>query len=97
MTAKINGKSISCLLDSGCERGVIVQSLFPDLHLIRSSNILSAANRTDLSILGDTNLHFTNDKFVSPAIDEFLLGSDWLVTIGRWRSMEWTMTRLPLS
>jgi len=39
----------------------------------------------DLPILGDTNLHFTVNGYefdanvsVSPAIDEFLLGSDWL-------------------
>jgi len=40
----------------------------------------------DLPIVGDTHLHFTVDGhefhanvLVSPAIDEFLLGSDWLV------------------
>jgi len=40
----------------------------------------------DLPILGDMDLHFTVDKHkfvanisVLPAIDEFLLGSDWLV------------------
>jgi len=46
---------------------------------------MTAANRTDLPILGDTNLKFTVDghKFhanvsVSNEVDEFLLGSDWL-------------------
>jgi len=82
---KINGKSIRCLLYSGCEKSVIARSLIPDLHLTRSHYILSAANKTDLSILRDMDLHFTTDghKFVanvsvSPAIDEFLLGSDVL-------------------
>ena len=86
MTAKINGKSIWCLLDSGCERSVVARRLVPDLHLTRLHYVLSMANKTDLPILGDTDLHFTIDghKFVanvsvSPAINEFLLGSDWLI------------------
>jgi len=45
--------------------------------------ILSAANKTELPILADTEFQFTVDGYsfaanisVSPAIDEFLLGSD---------------------
>jgi len=46
-------------------------------------------NLANLPILGDTNLHFVVDgnEFeanvsVSPAIDEFILGSDWLEANG---------------
>ena len=84
MSAEINGKPIHCLLDSGCERSVIAGSLVPDLPLAHSCYVLSAANKTDLPTLGDAKLHFTIDghKFevnvsVSPAIEDFLLGSDW--------------------
>jgi len=48
--------------------------------------VLSAANKTVLPIDGDADIHFTIDDIpvtanvsVSPAIDELLLGSDWLV------------------
>jgi len=60
--------------------------LVPDVSLTRSHYTLSAANKMGLTILEDDDLHFTVDrcKFVanvsvSPAIDEFLLGSDWLI------------------
>jgi len=65
---------------------VISRSLLLDVSLTHSRSILSAANKMDLPILGHTDLHFIVDghKFVanvsvSPAIDEFLLGSDLLV------------------
>jgi len=61
-------------------------SLVPDASLTQLHYSLSAANKIGLPILGDMDLHFTVDgrKFVdnvsvSPAIDEFLLGSEWLV------------------
>ena len=48
--------------------------------------MLSAANGTDLPIVGDVDLRFTIDGHefganvcVLPTVDEFLLGSDWLV------------------
>jgi len=84
--AEVNGKAVRCLLDSDCERSVIARSLVPDTSLAHSRYNLSAANKMDLPILEDTNLHFTVDgqEFdadisVLPAIDEFLLGSDWLI------------------
>jgi len=78
--------SVKALLDGGCERSVIVRSLVPIVKLTCSHYSLSTANKTELPILGDADLQFTDDghRFmanasVSPAIDEFLLGSDWLV------------------
>jgi len=60
--------------------------MVPDLPLPRSRYAILATNKTNLPILGDAKLHFTTDghRFegnvsVSPAIDDILLGSDWLV------------------
>jgi len=86
VTAQIDGEPVRCLLDSGCERNVIARSLVPNLELAHSRYTLSAANKMDLPILGDTDLQFTVDRHrflanvsISPAIDKFILGSDWLV------------------
>jgi len=87
--ANVFGKPIQCLLDSRCECSVIARSLVPNARLVRSRYNLSVANKTNLPILGDTDLHFTMDGhefeanvLVSLAIDDFLLGSDWLVKNG---------------
>jgi len=100
MMAKLNGKPIRCLFDSGCERSITAKSLVPDLPLACSCYILSAANKTDLPILGDAKLNFTIDghKFlanvsVMPAIHDFLLGSDWLVkSKAKWDFAEGTIS-----
>jgi len=85
ITAYVNGKPVQCLLDSGCERSVISRNVVPTAKLTRSRYSLAVADKADLPILGDTNLHFEVDgnRFeasvsVSSAIDDFLLGSDWL-------------------
>jgi len=64
---------------------VIGRKLVPNAKLTPSRYVLTAVNKTDLPILGDTNLTFMVDghKFwvnvsVSDKVDEFLLGSDWL-------------------
>jgi len=55
----------------------------PSAKLTPSRYVLTTVNKTDLPILGDTNLTFIVDghKFranvsVSDKVDEFLLGSD---------------------
>jgi len=85
----VDGKPIQCLLDSGCDRSVISRNVIPDARLMHSQYNLSVANKAGLPILGDTDLHFEVDgnRFeanvsVSPAIDDFLLGSDWLEANG---------------
>ena len=57
--------------------------------MTRSRYSLTVADKASLPILGDMNLHFKVDgnRFeanvsVSPAIDDFLLGSDWLEANG---------------
>jgi len=85
VTAYVEGKPVQCLLDSGCERSVISRNLVPSVKLTRSKYNLTVADKARLSILVDMKLHFSVDgsKFeanvsVSPAIDSFLLCSDWL-------------------
>jgi len=89
VTAYVDGKPIQCLLDSGCERSVISRNVVPDTKLTRTRYSLTVADKASLPILGDTNLHFEVDGncfkanvSVSPAIDDFLLGSDWLEANG---------------
>ena len=85
----IRDSPIQCLLDSGCEQSVISRNVIPRAKLTRSRYDLTVADKTSLSILGDTDLCFEieGNRFranvsVSPAIDDFLLGSDWLEANG---------------
>lgn len=90
--AKFRNRPIRCLLDSGCERSIVGRRYVRDLRLRPTQYRLSAANKAALPIDGDIDLHFTIDGYamtasvsVSPAIDDLLLGSDWLVENGcRW-------------
>jgi len=83
--AYVGGKPIQCLLDSGCERSVISRYAVSNAGLTRSLYNVTVSDKANLPILGDTTLHFEVDEnqfkanvSVSPAIDDFLLGSDWL-------------------
>jgi len=89
VTAYVEGKPVQCLLDSGCERSAIARSLVPNACLAHLQYNLTVADKANLPILRDTNLHFVVDgnKFeanvsVSSAIDDFPLGSDWLEANG---------------
>ena len=89
VTAYVGGKPIQCLLDSRCERSVISRNVVPNAQLTRSRYNLTVADKANLPILGDITLHFEVDgnQFeasvsVSPATDDFLLGSDWLEANG---------------
>ena len=89
VTAYVDGKPVQCLLDGGCERSVISRNVIPHAKLTRTRYDLTVADKTNLSILGDTDLCFEieGNRFranvsVSPAIDDFLLGSDWMEANG---------------
>ena len=89
VTAYVDGKPVQCLLDSGCERSVISRNVIPHAKLTHTRYDLTVADKASLSILGDTDLcfeiegnHFRANVSVSPAIDDFLLGSDWLEANG---------------
>jgi len=85
VTAYVDGRPIQCLLDSGCERSIISRNVIPRAKLTHTRYDLTVADKASLPILGDTDLCFEIDGncfeanvSVSPAIDDFLLGSDWL-------------------
>jgi len=87
--AYVGGKPIQCLLDSRCECSVISRDVVPNTQLTHSWYNLTVADKANLPILGDTTVHFEVDgnRFeanvsVSPTIDNFLLGSDWLEANG---------------
>ena len=89
VTAYVGEKPIQCLLDSGCECSGISRSVIANAKLTHSRYNLTMADKANLPILRDTILHFKVDgnQFeanvsVSPAIDDFLLGSDWLEANG---------------
>ena len=89
VTAYVGGKPVQCLLDSGCERSIISRNVVPNVQLTLSQYNLTVDDKANLPILGDTTLQFEVDgnRFeanvsVSPAIDDFLVGSDWLEANG---------------
>ena len=79
------GKKIACLLDSGCETSVVGRQLIPDAALKPTEHRLFAANGTAIPLVGQVTLNFTvdggqctADLAVTEAIDEMVLGVDWL-------------------
>lgn len=84
--AKLRGRPICCLLDSGCNHSVIGHRFIKGMRLKHSDCKLSAANWTPLPISGDMELQlridghdFKADVSILPVLGELLLGSDWLV------------------
>jgi len=100
VTAEINGQSVKCLLDSGCERSVISADPAPNASLNPSQYTLFAANKANLDVLGDTVLPcvidghaFEADVSVCSKVEDFLLGSDWLEQQGaQWDFASGTVT-----
>jgi len=87
--ARFEDKPIGCLLDSGCDRSVIGKKFVKNVELNPPQYELFAANKTRLPVDRDTSICFTIDGrlltanvSVSPAVDELLLGTDWLVENG---------------
>jgi predicted aspartyl protease len=100
LKARINGQEIACLLDTGCERSVISRKLIPHAVLEDLDINLYAANGTVISILGVVRLTFeiagmkiTTDFVVTEALEELILGVDWLTTNRRqWNFSTATLT-----
>jgi len=85
VTPEVTGEPVRCLLDSGCERSVIVAGLAPESKLTPSQYSLFVANKASLNVLGDTVIPFVTDGHAFEAdvsmcdkVKDFLLGSDWL-------------------
>jgi len=90
------GRHVSCLLDTGCERSVCPLRLCRNAKIIPVRTELFAANGTRIEVVGATRVVFEiqgmpmyADVFVSEAVDEFILGYDWLVR----NNCEWLFAR----
>ena len=83
--AKVDGRQVICLLDTGCERSIIGRKLVPNLQLTNTEINLFAANGTPIPLCGAVPLKFTLSNVevmanvvVSESIEELNLGIDWL-------------------
>jgi len=81
-------KSLPCLLDSGCEVTLILETVVEaarNLEVLPSSQQLWSANRTEIDICGEATFLLMLDgkciwttAFVSPDVEAVMMGSDWL-------------------
>ena len=86
LPVSIRGKSYDCLLNTGSDVTVIPASIVEGLQLQESSNVLTAANGTEITVLGEITLPFvirnyegTMTGLVSEHVSEIMLGIGWLV------------------
>jgi len=82
----IRGRSYDCLLDTGSDVTVIPASIAEGLQMKESSRVLTAANGTEIAVLGEVTLPFvlrnyksTMTGLVTEHVSEIMLGIDWLV------------------
>ena len=82
---QLRTRRMLALLDTGCDHSVIGRRLIPQLTLKPTTQKLYAANGNELSLLGETTVHFKVGEIrlsaavvVTEALDELILGMDWL-------------------
>jgi hypothetical protein len=85
---ELNGKSLPCLVDSGCEISLVPHYVIANcrsLKLSSSSQRIFAANGTEIEVLGEVVLplmlngrQVDTPALVSPDVEEIMLGVDWL-------------------
>jgi predicted aspartyl protease len=85
---ELGGRSLACLLDSGCEVTLIPKALVEaskDIELLPSKQRIWAANGTEIGVAGEAVVPLLLDgrcvdtfAVVSPDIEEVTLGADWL-------------------
>ena len=85
VTFRYNGSDYRALLDSGCDVSVLGRRILPGLAYQEDPRRLLAANSTPIPILGTAQVAFQmagvaleHSFLVSDAIEEVILGSDWL-------------------
>ena len=86
LRAKVQGKLVYALLDTGCEHSLIGKKWLPsDIQLEATDCRLVAANGTKIPLLGQVRLQVDTDSFssvtvflVSENVSEMILGIDWL-------------------
>ena len=89
---RVNGRAVSCLLDSGCEQSIVNSRLVSNLPLEPTQQRLFAANKTELPVKGRIRLRVTVhglstalDALVTDAVEDVILGIDWLTS----NSVQW--------
>lgn len=98
----LRGKSVPCLLDSGCELTLIPISVYKqagNVPLVTSNTRIWTANGGRLEILGEAQVPFklngkdiTTAALVSGDVEEVMLGIDWLKTHGcKWDFVDNTL------
>ena len=56
LALRLNGKLVYGLLDTGCDTSVVSRRVIPDLQLKQTTQKLSAANGTEIALLGEVEL-----------------------------------------
>ena len=86
LKTRVNRRVVYGLLDSGCEHSVIKSSFVEHMELEPTGQRLFAANGTEIPVKGRLALRFTVhgiptniDVLVSDAVEDLILGADWLV------------------
>jgi len=82
---RYQGKEFRAMLNTGCDISVMSSRILPDVAYQESGQQMLAVNCSPVPILGTATVDFTIGKvqvthkfLVSDAIDEIILGSDWL-------------------
>ncbi len=82
---RVNGRPVYCLLDTGCEKSVINSCLVPSTGLETTQQRLFAANGSEVPVKGRAKLRLTVHgvqtelyALVSEAVEDMILGMDWL-------------------
>jgi len=85
LPAVIDGKERWCLLDSGSQATIVPTRVAKGYSLTPSQKVLTAANGTEIRVLGETTLLLMLGKLelptpclVSDFVDEIMLGLHWL-------------------
>ena len=87
---ELGGRSMACLLDSGCEVTLMPKAVIDSMksvHVLPSSQRLWAANGSEIEVTGETTVpmllngrYLETFALVSPDVEEIMLGADWLQT-----------------
>lgn len=85
---QLAGRTLPCLLDSGCEITLVPSSVVEgarNIEVVPSSQRIWAANGTEMEIVGEAVVplmlngrRISTQALVSPDVEEIMLGADWL-------------------
>jgi len=85
LEVNIGSGKYMCHLDTGCHHRIIPRNLILSAEMQPASVRATAANGTEITILGQVrlgfsvlNLELTADLLMAKDVDELILGYDWL-------------------